>query len=1173
MRRRLSSLLVLALVAGLLTAANVPAKAAGPLDLADAEGQVKAGYGEADASWHVGAGAGQYSGKSPQDPATGAAGGDVDPQSHSAIQQDSYGVQSRLSYRAIVVQDAQGDQVAYVKSDSYLAQDYLSRRVGQILAKSSSSVSYDEIFLMASHNHSSPYYTSPSWGVWLFQDAFDIRAFEYHARAMATAILRAEQSMVDARMGATIVDHRILKGMIQRKTLADDGTPGGYPDDFGDFGLSVVRFDNIEDPENPKPLATLINWGQHPESLDPHRLITGDYVASLERYVERSTGAPLVFGQGDVGSAESGPGRPDLVPPGIPKEWSHFGHAQAERGGFLLAQDVIKGWEEIESGTPKVPFSSSFDVAAGNAWVPGPLSHPYPSISNCRTETTAEGSPGAPVAGLPDCERGSGADKNSMIWENLKAEGIPVPDEVPVPKHLPLPENYDAPSFTGVEENLRLHLQAFKMGEVLLASCACEAQVDLILNLESRADNVERNIWDGFDWTTRMDCTQAAPPAGDWTCSKKPSDPRPSAVLAPMTFSDARYQRMQAQIHNDARGWDAPGYVPWAGSEPADPTEIKGNFTKEELPSDLGYALPIGVGHAGDYNGYTVSYREYQSYDGYRKALTSYGPHTADYMVTRLVRLAGELNGGPALQPEPHDAMGQADEARQVGASTALGIASNAIYDAWLASLPSDKGPAISVTEPKNVKRFDAATFSWRGGSNAVDNPLVGVERLVDGEWTAFADQSGEIQTKVQFPKGIQGLTETYAGNKEWVWTANFEAFDPFPVEIGSTPAGEYRFVVDGNIKLVRGQEPSTYHLESGTFTVKPWDGLQVSGLGTGSDGATSFTVAPIAYPQTYTSVFPYIKSSGKTFEGKDVIKNDMTGTAYCTVCSFRPWAIGGQLASARVTVLDSANHATKAPVECTPTSGGAPNQPTGYSCSTSTSVPAGGSVIVFPGDVADLYGETVARCVGTQGPMECPVIADPEPSPTVPVATSLDVEGSPGSGQYTDEVVFVARLVTSSGEPLPNEEVSFELSGETKRFFAARTDGDGIARVTVQLTEPPGPYYLWAHYAGREAAFDPSTSAPKAFVVEREDTNLELSSTGKGSKKLLVARLTEDGSPVANRLIDFFANDTVIASVRTDETGRASTEIPSGYRGSNQRYRARFNGDDYFKGSSSSAI
>ncbi|MGH2753019.1 MAG: neutral/alkaline non-lysosomal ceramidase N-terminal domain-containing protein [Actinomycetota bacterium] len=834
-------------------------------------GVVRAGYGEADATWHVGAGAGQYTAKNPDQ--TGLVSGDaVDPHQHSVAQKDSYGVQSRLSYRAIVAEDAAGDQVAFVKSDSYLAQDYLTRRVAQILEAEGSSVSYDEIMLMASHNHSSPYYTTPSWGVWLFQDVFDLRAFEYHARSMASAILDAEAALVPARMGATTIQHDAFKGMIQRARLADDGTPVGYPAGFGDHGLVVIRFDDISDPQNPAPLATLVNWGQHPEGLDDHDLITGDFVASLERFVERGTGAPVVFGQGDVGSAEAGPGQPDKVPDGIPKRWSHAGHANAERGAFLLAEDVIKGWNSVPSDA-QVPFSSDFDVAAGNAFVPGPVSHPYPSVSNCRSHTTVEGNPGVPVAGLPDCQRAQdGDDDANMLFENLKAHGIPVP------------EHYDAPGFTGVEENVRLKLQAFRMGEVLLASCACEAQVDLILNLESRADNVEGNIWDGFDWRERLGCTQNED--STWTCD------HPRNAGEKITFSNAAYERMVAQIHNDASGWDAPENAVAANSEPADPSQIWGNFTKEELPAELGYELPVGVGHASDYNGYTVSYREYMTYDDYRKALTSYGPHTADYMNTRLVRLAGELKGGPALEAEVNDAQAQADEARQAAVATALGAASSAAFDAWREGLPDDVGPAEALTQPKDITRFDAATFSWRGGSNAADNPVVAVERRVGSGWVPFADQSGEVQTKLEFPKGADGLINTYRGGQEWVWTANFEAFDALPAGIGNTPAGEYRFVVEGNIRQDGASVP--YTLGSEPFEVKSWDGIVVNDLRLEPDGSVSFSDR-VTYPQTYESEFPYVAVE---------TKSDEIGNQFCTTCSFRPWASTSHIVSATVTVL-----------------------------------------------------------------------------------------------------------------------------------------------------------------------------------------------------------------------------------------------------------------------------
>ena len=39
--------------------------------------------------------------------------------------------------------------------------------------------------MAVSHNHSSPFYSSTAWGVWTFQDVFDIRFYSYYAERMA----------------------------------------------------------------------------------------------------------------------------------------------------------------------------------------------------------------------------------------------------------------------------------------------------------------------------------------------------------------------------------------------------------------------------------------------------------------------------------------------------------------------------------------------------------------------------------------------------------------------------------------------------------------------------------------------------------------------------------------------------------------------------------------------------------------------------------------------------------------------------------------------------------------------------------------------------------------------------------------------------------------------------
>lgn len=878
-------------VVPMVARAQLPVPAPGLLD----GGGLRVGVATTDASGWVGAGAGQYTEKEPN--ALGlATGGSVDPFHHTTLQRPSYGVQSRLDYRALVIEGSDGGRVALVKSDSYLAQDLLTRRVAQILDGGSSGIGYDELVLMASHSHSSPYRTTPAAGVWLFQDVMDLRAFEYQARQMAAAVEAAAADLRPARMGATTVDHRIYKGNIAGPATADDGTPSGYPDDYADFGLSVLRFDDVSGDE-PRPLAAFANFGQHPESLDGADLISSDFLGPLQRMVDRDLGATLVFSQGDVGSAEGPYLRedPEVLPDGVVRAWAHVGHAQTERGARYLADSVVDAWDEIGRGEGRVPFTRDVPVRAVTALVPGPLSHPYPSVSNCRTETTVEGQPGVPVAGLPDCERPVEPLPSPLTWEQLKALGLPVP------------EHYDAPAVGAVEENARLKLQVVRIGEVLMASCACEPQMDLVLNLESRLDDVGGNIVDGYDWTARPESVAGVP----------------TELVA----------RMQAQVHNDAAGWDDPAYVPWANAEPADPAAIKGNFTKEELSADLGYALPIGLGHTSDYNGYTVSYREYMARDHYRKALTSYGPHTADYINTRLVRMAGALRGGPALAAELLDPVAAVDEARQVALAEAIGRASSAAYDAWRALLPNDVGPAVALEEPVDITRFAAAHFSWRGGSTAVDNPQVRVERVDGAAWIPYADQSGEVPTMVALPQGAAGFVDAWTGTHEWRWTAAFEAFSAFPTTVvpgGQVPEGTYRFVAEGVTR--RGGDDVPYRVESAPFAVRPWDGVTAGDAALDPDGAVSFAAAS-SYPRTYESPFSYIADDG--------------GTVLCRTCSFRPWASGAEVVSAVVTVAGP---------------GGTRQVPAtrvGERWRAATALAPGETATIEPGGLRDAFGET----------------------------------------------------------------------------------------------------------------------------------------------------------------------------------------------------------------------
>jgi hypothetical protein len=920
---------------GLAVLALVPVA---PVSRAVSAPGLLAGAAVVDATWHVGASAGQYSstqGASLEE--------EWDPNLQHVKNASSYGVASRLSVRALVLRNPGQPPVALVKDDNYLSQDVLTRRAAQLLAAHGSEVTYDHLLVSATHDHNSPYYSTPAAGVWLFQDAMDLRMLEYQARAIAQAVEQAERSSRPARLGATTVEFPWFQGNIAGAGVGEDGSPVGYPLQENDHGLTVLRVDGTDG----RPIATWVSYAEHGESLDGYDLISADWLAPFQRYVDRSTGAPVVFAQGAVGSAE-GPYE-HAYPKGqaprvsdhgeaVPAIWAHLGYAQAERGGHLLADAVLGAWRAIGAGRGDAPMSDHPVVRMLTHWVAGPVSHPYPSVSNCRTGQSVDGDPGAPVLGLPDCERASDAFGQSLpaqgLWDVLRSSGVPVP------------ATYDAPSFGSVEENLRLKLQVVRLGDVLLASCACEPQSDLIKALETRTDDVAGNRWDGMDYADQRAVDAAWPGRQVRACypvsgGRSCPDPRDATGARRLLVGSAAFAHMQAEVHNPADGWDDPAYALYANSEPTDPLQIKGNFTRRELPPSCGYAVSVGLGHTGDYNGYTVSYREYMARDSYRKALTSYGPHTADYMVTRLMAMAANLRCGTPVPAEPGEALAAADEQRQADEAVALGQLSAAALDGWAAQVPDSAGPPAALLQPKDVHRFDAATFRWVGGDNWTDDPTVEVQRQVGGTWRTYATQDGEVQVVLDQPAGVAvGAVDNRRGAQRWTWTASFEAFDAYPratVPGGQVPTGTYRFVVRGAAKqgVVK-----PYALTSRPFAVRPWTGLRVGDLQAGPKGSVVFSVDDVAYPRTYASAIRFVHDDkGGLPAGDSVI---------CKTCTFRPWATRGQVVSAVVSVLRGDRVVRQVHA-----------LPAGTTWVAQTRLRRGERAVILPGGLRDAYGET----------------------------------------------------------------------------------------------------------------------------------------------------------------------------------------------------------------------
>lgn len=932
-----------------------------------ASAEVRAGATAVDASWHVGASAGQYaSDGSFVDPAAG----NYDPTVHSYRRAASYGIQSRLSVRAIVIEGDDGTRIAILKNDQYIPQDLVYRRAAQLLeTEGECGIDAEHLTMASTHNHSSPMYSSSSWGVWAFQDVFDVRFFNYLARRMFLAVERACEDLVPVRIGASVGQfdktHRHSFGA----AIADDGTPAGYPQSNVDHDLTVIRFDDVTDPQDPRPLANLVNFNLHPEFLDGNDLISADYLGPLERMTDRATGAVTIWTQGAVGTSE--PERSTYHSIHERLEFSHKDYAQAEYGARLMSDAIVGVWDDVAAGTPEdparfVPFGTDPAVGMIDRWYPGPLSHPYPGVSNCRADSGLAGDPLIPVVGLPDCQgvlQGLGSLSDEL--------GLPEPPDSPVPGidpglstddfqalGIPVPENYSAPSYTGLQEDIDVHLQGIRLGDIFLPVCSCEQWFDQSANIETRTDKVAGNEHLGYDWGAECDPL----PANEWAC---PNPHNPSTDLAPV--SDQEYRRMRAQVNNPANGWNNLENVLSAESEPTDTTQIKGNYTHDDrcgptplhpgnqpcgvgqasASANLGYTLTVPIAMANDYNGYIATYREYQRGDHYRKALTGWGPHSSDYMATRLVYLGRELrNAGVALPPdmltesllEPKVV---ADLAVNDARAQALGDTGGAAIAAYEAGLPDDGEPG-PVAQPQDIERFGAALFRWDGGSNFTDNPEVRVEREVaPGSWEPYADQSGELPVTLKFPEGAD--TPSYLeGGHRWRWTAHFEAFVS-PFDTGerprATPPGDYRFVVDGMRRS--GGQPVPYHLESETFGVSPWSGITVEDFRLEPDGTMSFRVGPrstytvggpdsevqvqggrdpaveakigpVDYPDTYDSPARFIDYRRTAYRDPQAPADPGQLEWFCFTCTFRPWVDAGDADDAEVTIVRESTGATE---------------------------------------------------------------------------------------------------------------------------------------------------------------------------------------------------------------------------------------------------------------------
>ena len=514
---------------------------------------------------------------------------------------------------------------------------------------------------------------------------------------------------------------------------------------------------------------------------------------------------------------------------------------------------------------------------------------------------------------------------------------------------IPVPENYSAPSYGALEDTLGVHMQALKMGDILFTICSCEQWVEQSYNIKTRTDTKPDNEWLGYDPTSpNADQTEKCvrKNAATWTCSVGDYPLRAPQVK---DLPDGLIQHMRAEINNDAKGWDdpncngarlrLPGRVR-ADGPVEDPRQLHARRHRRERQGGL-------QAHLHDRDGQRLQrlHRVVPRVHGPRPL-----PQGADRVGPALERLLRDPPGadGPCAerrhrlpataidgQTDPSTAdpawahmvvKEAADQQLEDARVKAVGEAAAAGVQAYALTLPNDGGEDQALVQPKDIERFDAATFTWDGGNNYSDNPTVTVEREVPpGRWETFADQSGEIPVTLAYPDSTPDGIVTYRTTpKEWKWTASFEAFvsrfpliDPQGHRYSATPAGTYRFVVHGQWR--KGNADTPYTRISRTFAVKPWSGITVENVGTDSKGHVTFnagppheikettvrntarpplaaTNAPIPFkigPVDFPDTAKDTKATGARFLSATRGYSGASLTElehYCLDCSFRPW-------------------------------------------------------------------------------------------------------------------------------------------------------------------------------------------------------------------------------------------------------------------------------------------
>lgn len=194
------------------------------------------------------------------------------------------------------------------------------------------------LIVASTHDHEGPD-TMGLWGPGPLQSGIDENYMVWLRERIAQTAVEAARSMQPARLTLGRDDHPLLA------LLQSDSRPPYVKDPY----LFVMH---LAAASNAKPIANLINWSDHPETLGGKNTeITADYPHWLCQYVQAHLGGTAIFLNGSIGGLLSTNGSsvalqdPDDGSIAADDTWRKaelFGNTIGQ-----LAERAVKGGEEV----------------------------------------------------------------------------------------------------------------------------------------------------------------------------------------------------------------------------------------------------------------------------------------------------------------------------------------------------------------------------------------------------------------------------------------------------------------------------------------------------------------------------------------------------------------------------------------------------------------------------------------------------------------------------------------------------------------------------------------------------------------------------------------------------------------------------------------------------------